>query len=55
MDKKGQCRPALLGIHRREGLQTKKLSCNGKLFTVENIGIEPITSSLPAKRSSQVS
>jgi hypothetical protein len=32
----------------------KKLSFQ-KAFEVENIGFEPITSSLPAKRSSQMS
>jgi len=36
-------------------LLQKKASDFSEAFFVENIGFEPITSSLPAKRSSQMS
>jgi hypothetical protein len=42
-------------LKREINSKLKKSALSGLLFYVENIGFEPITSSLPAKRSSQMS
>jgi hypothetical protein len=45
----------LVYYHKINTIKCKKTRINAGFFSVENIGFEPITSSLPAKRSSQMS
>jgi hypothetical protein len=42
-------------LKKKSPLNNKKAALEAAFNVVENIGFEPITSSLPAKRSSQMS